>query len=239
VPPGTYQVTVNSYGPSWSSLPDGRASVAAAQVVSSAISNLVADVKTVPVAGNVTLNGAAPATGVNCSGSTSGKAAVNFLDEVGGTAINLTVPCSSSTFAFSGNVPPGTYQVTVNSYGPSWSSLPDGRASVAAAQTVNSAASNLVLDVKTVPVAGNITLNGATPATGVNCSGSTSGKAAVNFLDDVGGTSINFTVPCSSSTFAFSGNLPSGTYQVSVNSYGPSWSSLPDGRAGVTTLKIP
>ena len=61
-------------------------------------------------AGAITLNGVAPTTDPACTSNPSHrKAVVRLTDAKLGYAFDLQVPCSSSTFALSGQVFPGTY----------------------------------------------------------------------------------------------------------------------------------
>src|SRR4029079_10336038 len=72
------------------------------------------DVKTVNVGGTITLNGAAPTTLPACNAQpASSKANVHLVDTARGYSFDLPVPCSATTFAWTGVVFPGTYKVTV------------------------------------------------------------------------------------------------------------------------------
>jgi hypothetical protein len=239
---------------------------------------LVLDVKTVAVGGTITLNGAGPALGSYCTStpSSGSPADVTFTETTTGYNFSFGVPCASSTFTWSGVVYPGTYRVSVMGRGPVWSNLPNASGYVVnAALAVTAAASNLVLDVKTVSVDGTVTLNGAGPTLGSYCpvtatasnlvldvktasvggtvtlngavptlgsyctsSPSSGSSADVAFTETTTGYNFSFGVPCSSSTFAWSGVLYPGTYRVSVMGRGPVWSNLPDASGYVVVPRI-
>ena len=223
--PGTYAVTVDD-GSGYSNLPHATYVANPALAVGGAVSGQALDVKTVTVAGTVTLNGAAPTPTSFCTSSpTSTQATVALSDAKSGYAFSFSVPCSSTTLAWSGTIFPGTYRVTVAG-SPSYSTLP-GAAFVARdsfAVAANAAA--IALDVATASIAGTITLNGAAPTTSPGCSGNpTQSKATVHLANSKLGYSFDFDVPCSSSTFAWSGQLFPATYAVSVA--GGSYSNLP------------
>ena len=87
------------------------------------------DVKTVQLAGRVTLNGADPVkTGTGCTNYPSqSKANIRLTEPTRNYSFLISIPCSATDFAFSATVYPGTYRVTVegNSYaGYIYSNLP-------------------------------------------------------------------------------------------------------------------
>ncbi|MCU1280068.1 MAG: hypothetical protein JWM53_3614, partial [bacterium] len=225
--PGSYVVTVDG-GSGYSNLPSEAFVANPSLAVANDVSGQALDVKTFTVGGTVTLNGAAPTPTQYCTSyPTSTQATVRLADATKGYSFSFSVPCSSTTLAWTGTVFPGNYTVTVAG-APSYSTLPD-QAFVAKdglAVTGNSAGN--ALDVKTATVAGTITLNAAAPTSDPACSGSpTSTKAMVRLTNAKLGYAFDFTVPCSSSTFAWSGEVFPGTYAVSVAG-GQGYSNLPD-----------
>ena len=223
--PGTYKVSV--LGNSNSNLPQGSSFVAnPALVVAANQTGLVLDVKTVAIDGKVTLNGAAPTS--TCM--TSSPASVVLQELTLGYSLTIAVPCNA-LFAWSGNVYPGTYRVSV--VGNSNSNLPQGSAFVANPALVISASQTaLVLDVKTVTVGGKITLNGAEPTS--TCTSSS--PASVLLREVTQGYSLTIAVPCNT-MFAWSGTVYPGTYKVSVA--GNSNSNLPQGSAFIANAALP
>src|SRR5262249_21094270 len=157
---------------------------------------------------------------------TSTQAYVHLTDATKGYAFALAIPCSSTTLAWTGTVYPGNYKVTVDGQ-PSYSNLPDSAFVANAALAVTANTTGVALDVKPATVAGTLTLNGQAPTSDPACTSSpTSQKAIVRFADAKNGYSFDLNVPCSSSTFAWSGQIFPGTYSVSVA--GSQYSNLPD-----------
>ena len=185
------------------------------------------DVKTVNVGGVITLNGAAPTTLPACNAQpASAKANVHLVDTARGYAFDLPVPCSATTFAWTGVVFPGTYKVTVTGDS-NYSSLPTQAFMANASADVSADAMNIALDVKTASVAGTVTLNGAAPTTTAACTGNAgAAKATVHLVDNTDGYRFDFDVPCSSTTFAWGGVVFPGTYAVSVDG-DPTYSNVP------------
>ena len=141
-----------------------------------------------------------------------------------GYSFDLSVPCSSSTFAWSGSIFPGTYDVSVA--GASYSNLPS-QPFVASSLTVSGNVANQALDVKTVSVGGSLTLNGAQPSTTTACNPSpTATKANIEFFDATSGYSFEVPVACSAADFAWSGAIYPGTYRIAVAGAG-GYSNLP------------
>jgi hypothetical protein len=224
--PGTYVVSVDG-GDGYSSLPDSAYVANAALAVTNAVSNQTLDVKTVTVAGTITLNGAVPTPSSFCaSNSSATQATVQLADATNGYAFSFTTPCSSTTFAWTGTVFPGSYRVTVSG-DPSYSTLPNAGFVAKDALAVSGNSANIALDVKTATVAGTITLNAAAPTSDPACSGNPmAAKAIVQLTNAKLGYAFALPVPCSSSTFAWSGEIFPGTYAVSVA--GGNYSNLPD-----------
>lgn len=230
--PGTYAVNVEGTGSANTNLPRASYQAAAAFVVGAPLAGQIFDVKTVVVSGTVTLNGATPAhVGTACSSSPGlDKARVVFQDKAKSTFISVGIPCSSASFAYSIVVFPGTYEVRVE--GTSFSNLPStqypSEAFLAQSQlAVSAPIAGKVLDVSTVLVSGQLTLNGATPVNaGYYCSSYPAReKARVDFIEKAKGYRLSAIVPCSSTAFAFSAALFAGTYDVRVT--GSDESNLP------------
>jgi len=88
----------------------------------------------------------------------------------------------------------------------------------------------LVLDIKTLPVSGTVTLNGQTPKFGQYCTSKSSSKyLRVRFKELTRGYTIEVIRPCSSQPhdFSFQTNLFPGTYEVRASGYHSGYSNLP------------
>jgi hypothetical protein len=86
-----------------------------------------------------------------------------------------------------------------------YAALPPGTAIVDPALEIDAATSGLGLDVGSVPVSGNVTVNGARPTTGSDCASCPDcSKASVTFFSEAVG-SFSTAIPCSSSAYASRG----------------------------------
>jgi hypothetical protein len=116
--PGTYQVLVSrgsSYGTS--NLLSTPYIAASGLSVSADLMGQVFDVKTLRVAGRVTLNGKEPEATMDCSDIRNPyerKAQVRFNDDVRGYAFTFGSRCIDSGWMFEGQIYPGTYQITAS-----------------------------------------------------------------------------------------------------------------------------
>jgi hypothetical protein len=184
--------------------------------ISSSASNVALDVKTANVAGTLTLNGAAPTSDPSCTGNpTQTKATVTLRDAKLGYSFTFNVPCSSSTFAWTGQVFPSSYVVNVS--GGSYSNLPSESFLANGALAVSSDVTGQVLDVKTSTVGGTLTLNGAAPSTTTYCNPNpTATKANIDFVDASDGYAFSLPVACSSANFGWTGAVYPGTYRISI-----------------------
>lgn len=212
--PGTYSVSVvgQSY---YSSLPTSPYVAKDALAVNGATSGVALDIKTVTLSGAITLNGIAPTTSPTCTDPAQQKAVVRLTSDKLGYAFDLPVPCSSSTFAWSGQIYPGTYAVTIA--GSTYSNLPTQPFVANAALAVASDLSGQTFDVKTVPVGGTLTLNGAEPSTSTYCNPNpTATKASIDLVDPTNGYDFSIPIACSSANFAWSGVVYPGTYRITV-----------------------
>lgn len=242
--PGTYEVRVSGRFDSVTNLPTTSYVARDALAVTSASSGLVFNVETLPVDGRITLNGAPPRDlGDWCSrNAAEAKAMVQFTETTRGYRFSMDVPCSSATYAFNGVVFPGTYEVRVNGRFDSVTDLPTTSFVVHDALPVTSAASGLVLAVVTRPVSGTILLNGAPPMDlGDWCArNTTEAKASVQLTEASHAYRFTMDIPCSSATYAFSGSVFVGTYEVRVMGRFDSVTNLPTtSYVAVDALLIP
>ncbi|MBI2893901.1 MAG: hypothetical protein HYY06_10140 [Deltaproteobacteria bacterium] len=231
VAPGTYVVSVYGYGEAYAALPPGTAIADPALVIDAGTLDLTLDVQSVHVSGNVTVNGDRPATGSDCGGCPEcSKASVSFVSEEG-SSFSTAIPCSSTAYAFDLDVAPGTYAVSVYGYGETYAALPPGTATADPALVIDGDTLDLTLDVQSVHVSGNVTVNGDRPATGSDCGGCPEcSKASVSFVSEEG-SSFSTAIPCSSTAYAFDLDVAPGTYAVSVYGYGETYAALPPGTA--------
>ena len=141
-----------------------------------------------------------------------------------------TAGCKSGSFAFSETVFPGTYKVTVQGnsnqsypYGP-LTELPTQAYVADSGLAVTADVSGRTLNVKTLKIAGSITLNGATPtlnkgecSTMVNADAI---KASVRLVETTLGYTFDaYTSPCKTATFNFAQTIFPGTYRIWVQGY--------------------
>lgn len=215
--PGNYTASVDGQT-AYSNLPEQSYVANSALTVSGDVSGQTLDVKTVNVSGTITLNGMTPPPSANCTATpTATQATVTLADAQHGYGFSFPVLCSSATLAWSGVVFPGSYRVSVTGGSSFYTTLPAQSFTAQPALNINSDVSGDVLDVKTANASGTITLDGATPGSSAACTNSpTSTKAQVSLTDATNGYAFSMAVPCSSSSFAWSGSLYPGTYQVRV-----------------------
>ncbi len=184
--------------------------------------NLVFDLKTVHVGGQITLNGAVPrAITANCSATVNPdqfKARVTFTETTFGQIFYADSLCSDSSFSFVGDIYPGTYEVSVSgSIPPGMSNLPDSASLVEKGLVVTADKTGLSYDLKTVQLSGQVTLNGAAPANGPDCASFPAAeKARVELIEITQGYYFRLPMSCTDTGFAFSGPVYPGTYRVSV-----------------------
>jgi hypothetical protein len=222
--PGTYQVSVGGYRAGDSNLPEGHFIMEPALVVDGPRSDLVYDIRTVPVAGRITLNGVAPEVALDCYDFT---ARIQFVETTTGTQGGFLIPCDDPDFSFEVRVPPGTYQVWASKYRTGdGSNLPDGAFVVASDLRVDGEVSGLVFDVATVEIAGRLLLKGHLPEASPDCYDYT---AYVGIMETSGKAFVNTLVPCEALDFGFRLAAPPGTYEAWVSKYRPDDSNLPEG----------
>ena len=252
VQPGTYSVSVygrmsSSTGRSYSTLPLVPFINDNSLTIVTDLTNKVLNVKTVQLAGSITLNGALPVRDDTICSATinpnSIKAQVTLTETTKGYSFTLSSdPCSKDTFNYSGTIYPGTYRVSAvgrisTSTGRSYSNLPTVSFFTDPMLAVSSDVNSKVLDIKTVQVAGSILLNGALPVRDDTICSATinpnSIKAQVTLTETTKGYGFTLSSdPCAKDSFNYSGTIYPGTYRVEVagrisTSTGRSYSSLP------------
>lgn len=215
VRPGTYSVFVE---PVTAGRTVGRLfpfAVRLPTVVVSGHASLALDVRTVPFAGRATVDGQSwPTSGwctANPTAEVFGLALESLLD---GFTLTIPVRCDSPGLAYRGQVPPGVYRVR---YVPSDGAQRTGSGfpvvSMLLASTVAIPSAGFVdFDLQSHPVAGRVTLSGATPGAG-DCVQET---MAVSFLDRATGARGRVVMPCGTTDFGFEARLPTGTYEVGI-----------------------
>jgi hypothetical protein len=241
--PGTYQVTVDGSAASSNLLSGGWYVANSALVVSASIADLVIDVTTSLFSGTVTLNGANPVSNsstcaVTATDTTSGRGFVLLLETTQGYVVSTNLQgCTNTTATFSTALYPGTYKVTVIGQASDIPSVPDLANS---AMVVNAAGANLAFDVKTSPVSGTVTLNGANPVSNSSSCGMAPGDARGDVVFTETTLGYRFTpvlLGCTNTTATFSAAVYPGTYQVAVGGF---FSNLPfPAYVGVPMVTIP
>ncbi|MBL9008693.1 MAG: hypothetical protein JNJ46_30820 [Myxococcales bacterium] len=223
--PGTYRVSV-SRGSSYqtSNLPSTGFVATGALTVAADLSGQVFDVRTIQVLGKVTLNGKDPEVTTECSATRNPyerKVQVQFVETSKGYTFTYGSRCVDSGFEFSGALYPGTYQVLVNR-GSSYqtSNLPSAGYIATSGLAISADLMGQVFDVKTLRVAGRVTLNGKDPEVTTDCSDTRNPyerKAQVRLNDAVRGYTFTFGSLCLDSDWAFEGQIYPGTYQITAS----------------------
>ena len=237
--PGTYKVSVS--GGTYSStpttdMPTIRQYLIDKQSIQANKTDFKLDVKTFEVGGQVTLNGQTPKLNSYCRNLSGYRAARVYFNEVNyGYSFTFTIYCKdvqSGAFNFKGNVFPGTYKVSVS--GGTYSStpttdMPTIRQYLIDKQSIQANKTNFTLDVKTLDVGGQVTLNGQTPKLNSYCRNLSGYRAARVYFSEVNhGYSFTFTIYCKdvqSGAFTFKGKVFPGTYKISAS--GGTYSSTP------------
>lgn len=205
--------------------PQGQCAGGAPDALTLEVTAVTASV--VKVSGSVTLNGAVPDAKAFCAANpTAAKATISFVPDGG----SIAIPCSQSSFEFSGTVDRGHY----SSVYVSLSALPlKFGTAVRSGLDLTAEVTGLALDVKTYTFAGAITLNGKVPTELAACTSAPDATVATVTLTDRGDT-IELPIACKTKTFAFSGMVYPGTYEVSVSA-DATHSNLP----AMTTTVLP
>ena len=215
--PGTYRVTVDGTN-AYSSLPAAAFVTDAALVVAADKSGVVLDVKTVKLSGSVTLNGAAPMPEPTCTTNpTYVTSRIRLTEVTNGYSFTLSTLCKDSGFPFSAQIFPGTYRITVDGTN-AYSSLPNAAYVAESALSIPAEKSGVILNVRTVQLAGKVTLNGAAPTPEMTCTANpTYVTSRIRLTDAANGYSFTFSTLCKDNTFAFAGPVFPGTYRITVD----------------------
>ena len=180
------------------------------------VSNQALNVLTYTVGGTVTLNGAAPTPTSFCTGDpTATQAIVTLRDATKGYTFDYLVPCSSTTLAWTGTVFPGNYEVTSaasrrtrhcrrptswpRTASPSPATAPTTRSTSRRPRSAAPSRSTPRPRRPTPPA----------PATRPHQGDGAVDQRQARLL-------VQLLVPCSSSTFTWSGQVFPATYDVSV-----------------------
>jgi hypothetical protein len=214
-----------------------------ALVVNGAILDLAIDATTSLVSGTVTLNGANPVSNsstcaVTATDTTAGRGTVALFETTQGYSVETNLQgCTNTTATFSTAVYPGTYKVTVIGLASDLLSVPDVASS---ALVVSTAGANLAFDVKTSPVSGTVTLNGANPVSNSSNCGMAPADARGDVILTETTQGYRFTPVlqgCTNTTATFSTAVYPGTYEVTVGGF---YSDLPyPAYVGVPMVTIP
>lgn len=222
LPAGTYEVRIHRANAAvragLATLP-ANYRVSPGLVVSGPMPNLVFNQPAFAFAGRVTVNGAKPTHSAACATAPNeAAAAVELTDAAARTSVVIPILCSAGDFAFSGLVPPGTYavKVTVDRYSAyaapgllplDWLALPS--------LAVGGPVANLTLNEVARAIAGRVTVNaGLPPRTGTCPAGSQLAFVGFSELTTFAYTAVS--IPCSTTDFAVSTQLPPGVYAVDV-----------------------
>ncbi|TNE51004.1 MAG: hypothetical protein EP343_06085 [Deltaproteobacteria bacterium] len=253
--PGTYRITV--YGgesTNYSNLPQTGQVVLDKRDFLKDETNVLLDVKTIQVSGKITLNRNNPQLLANCQ--RAGREGyrtfrVLFRESTYNYQINVYGTCESAKtkgFVYDATIFPGTYRVTV--YGgesTNYSNLPQTGQVVLDKRDFTKDEANVLLDVKTIEVAGKITLNRNNPQLLANCQ--RTGREGyrtfrVLFRELEYNYQINVYGTCESAKnegFTFKATLFPGLYRITV--YGgesTNYSSLPQtGQIVADKIKLP
>jgi hypothetical protein len=239
---GTYRVSASTIYDQTSSLPSGTFVLADSFVVTGTTAPAAFDVKTVPLTGSLTLNGGPLGTGSHCQTyPTDAKVRVTFVDTTTHAEFSADSPCSAGdTFAL--QLAPGTYAVTTSTIYDQTSGYPSGTFLVNPSFAVPASA-GATFDLKTIPVDGHVTLNGASLGIGSHCTTYPSdAKLRLTFTDAsatpifglldllhaLPTTSTSADVTCGAAD-AFALQIPPGTYRIAASSIYDQASSLPSG----------
>lgn len=250
--PGTYRVTIrgnadNATGTALSNLPVLDYLVDPALVIAGDTPNKVLDVQTVQIAGRLTVNSATPmADTAVCSATENAelpKALITFYEPKSGYRFEIdSDPCKVGTFQFKDVLFPGIYRVTVrgmsdNATGTPLSNIPTVDYVAEQAYAVAADVPNKVLNIQTLRIAGNITLNGAALENDTSVCSATenadSPKAEIVFYEPTKGYRFEmYSDACRSGTFRYAETIYPGTYRITVR-------GLVDNNTGVPLSNLP
>ncbi len=246
LPPGTYEVRLESSTYSANAginLMPVSYQVNAGLTVSGPLTNQVMNEVGHAVSGTIQVNGAAPTYAVPTYCTTTGNtqdaiAQVRFREMTKGYDALASVRCNAN-FGFSTILPPGTWEVRVES---STYSANAGINLLPVSYQANPAlviaapVSGLVLNELGHAISGTIQVNGAAPTYAVPTYCTTTGNtqdaiAQLRFTDSTRGYSAITYVRCNSN-FGWSTLLPQGTYEVRLES------STYSANAGINLLPV-
>jgi hypothetical protein len=215
--PGTYTVTVDGTN-AYSDLPGAVYVASTGLVISKDSAGTVFDVQTVHVSGQVQLNGKAPMLDPLCAGNPGYiTARVQLSDAAHGYRFSFSTLCKDNTFAFAGDIFPGTYTANVDGTN-AYSDLPGASFQARTGLAVSKDLSGLLLNVQTVHISGKVTLNGAAPNLDPMCAGNPSYVTArIRMTDAMHGYDYSLTTLCKDSSFSFAADVFPGTYAVRVD----------------------
>jgi len=203
--PGSYTVRVGSEGRS--NVPTTVFLAETGLQVAADIAEKNLDIQSVTVAGSVLLDSAAPPA--DCTG-----AAVRFREKTKGYDFATSVDCSSGTSgAYSTDLFPGTYQVTVTGIAPEGTTLA-GAYLVNEALVVETPRPSYGINVRTATVEGRVRVNGMKPTVDAATCAQAGNAVTVSLLNSLG--AVDYTVPCDSADFTFGGTVYAGDYAVWV-----------------------
>ncbi len=188
----------------------------------------------VNVSGRITLNGAAPRNGPLCSATANpseAKAVVQFTNKKTGATDEAVLRCKDAHFDWSTKLVPGVYTVYARGLdGPDFSDLPEQSYVAEGRLVVTTGFADKVLDLKTLPASGRITLNGAAPRNSSICSGSMNPdavKAVVQFYEKTNGYTFEAGLRCRDAVYGWTTVLYPGTYSVRVRGLDEDLTNLP------------
>jgi hypothetical protein len=184
----------------------------------------------VQLSGKITLNGAAPTpTATYCPTNPTGVTGhVRLFEATKGYSYSLNTLCKDAGFGFSGTIFPGTYQITVDGQN-TYSDIPDPSFIARTGILIDKDTTDLILDVKTVQIAGKLLLNGVLPMLQAYCTANpTSFTATLRFTELQTAVTTTFKTLCKDATFSFAASIYPGTYRITVDGTN-TYSNIPNG----------
>ena len=215
--PGVYDVY--AYG-RWGSLPGQHFKALQNLQITADRSDIVLNVATHQVSGEIQRNGAPPSYQYNDNDEC---VFARFVETSTGYTFTIGAPCNNQgdPFTFDSEVYPGVYDVYASGR---WGALPSEPFPALRAVQIAGPEANLILDVITRTVSGEIQKNSAPPSYQYNDSDEC---VFARFTDEEQDFSFTIGAPCNNQglPFTFEGLLYPGVYQISA--YGR-WGSLPN-----------
>ncbi|MBW2732990.1 MAG: hypothetical protein JRH20_11410 [Deltaproteobacteria bacterium] len=214
--------------------PDCPAGMTCSQgICSGPLTNILLNEALHTVTGVVQVGGATPTrNAIYCDNSanlSSEVVTVKFTDEHKGYEMETKILCADADFAFSAELPPGTYRVTLER---GWSADEGGvnllpfEYLAEDALAVTGPMSGLVFNEVSHLVTGTLQVNGAAPTVdAAYCKepeNLSSSLATIHFIEADTRNATRATIHCADHGFDFKVQLPPGTYRVVVtSSYAP------------------